>query len=129
MEPVGESRHILWKANHYFVFSLLQHIMFQIHIHIGYIRYTYTCIHEGTQMTKVKKTEPCTLHHGFSLSGLVVQVVLPNEVHVTLSVGWVLHGILHNRYSTCSHRHVCDVESWDGRIKDDGEMGKREGML
>jgi len=28
-----------------------------------------------------------------------------------------------------SHRHVCDVESWDGRIKDDEEMGKREGML
>lgn len=69
------------------------------------------------------------LPYGFSLSGSVVQVVLPNEVHVLLSVGWVLHGILHNRYMLGSHRHVCDVESWDGRIKDDGEMGKREGML
>lgn len=51
-------------------------------------------------MTKVQKdrTVCLALPYGFSLSGLVVQVVLPNEVHVTLSVGWVLHGILHNRY-------------------------------
>lgn len=51
-------------------------------------------------MTKVQKdrTVYLALPYGFSLSGLVVQVVLPNEVHVLLSVGWVLHGILHNRY-------------------------------
>lgn len=82
--------------------------MFQIHVHtLGIGRYTYTCIHVGTQMTKVKKTEQCVatvgmvvgrylaLPYGFSLSGWVVQVVFP-RVHVL--VCWlVLHGILHNR--------------------------------
>lgn len=43
----------------------------------------------------------------------------------TLSVGWCFTAF----FTIGSHRHVCDVESWDGRIKDDEEMGKREGML
>lgn len=50
-------------------------------------------------MTKAQKdrTVYLALPYNFSLSGWVVQVVLPNEVHVL--VCWlVFHGILHNRY-------------------------------
>lgn len=87
-------------------------------------------MHEGRYTDdkgQIDRTVYLALPYGFSLSGLVVQVVLPNEVHVLcLLVGCCTAFFTIGTYS---HRHVCDVESWDGRIEDDEEMGKREGML
>lgn len=86
-------------------------------------------------MTKVKKDRtvcrygqvgkvPCiTLWFLFVRMGCTGRV--PERGTCTLSVGWCCTAF----FTIGSHRHVCDVESWDGRIKNDEEMGKSEGML
>lgn len=103
--------------------------MFQIHVHgqVGIrIQGMYTCRYTNDKGQKDRTVcRYLALPYGFSLSEWVVQVVLPNEVHVLC----LLVGCCTAFFTIGSHRHVCDVESWDGRIKNDEEMGKREGML
>lgn len=69
--------------------------MFQIHT------YTYkgtSGIHVGTQMTKVQKDRTVYLALWFLFVRIGCTGRVTERGTCTLSVGWVLHGILHNRY-------------------------------